>query len=112
VQGADGQSFTSTVALRASGQWMMARTPIIPELRIGWRHEYENDPLSFNAAFSDPISPTFTIVSSEIQQDSAVVRAGFTAGVSRNFEVFFNVNGEYNSDASATNAAGGLRVTW
>jgi outer membrane autotransporter protein len=112
VQGADGQSFTSTVALRASGQWMMGRTPVIPEIKLGWRHEYEDDPLSFNAAFSDPVSPTFTIVSSEIQQDSAIVRAGVTAGVARNFEVFFNVNGQYNSDASATNAAGGLRVTW
>jgi outer membrane autotransporter protein len=112
VEDADANSFASTLALRASGQWKMGRTQIVPEIKVGWRHEFEDEPMSFNAAWDDPVSPTFTIVSSEVQQDSAVVRAGFTAGVTRNLEVFVNVNGQYNSDASATNASGGLRFTW
>jgi hypothetical protein len=32
--------------------------------------------------------------------------------VTRNLEVFFDLNGQYNADASATNASGGVRLTW
>jgi outer membrane autotransporter protein len=112
VGGADEDSLASTLAIRASGTWMMGKTQVVPEIRVGWRHEFESDPMAFTAAFDELNSPIFTIISSDIQEDAAVVRAGLTAGVTRNLEVFLNVNGQYGSDASATNASGGLRVTW
>ena len=112
VAGSDSTSLASTVALRASGQWMMAKTPIVPDLKIGWRHEFDDNRQSFTATFIDATAVPFTIVSSEIQPDSLVVSTGFTAGVNKNFEVFFDINGQYNADMSATNASGGLRFTW
>lgn len=112
VDEANAQSLASTLALRMSGEWKMGRTRVMPEIRVGWRHEFENDPHSFTAAFDEDPATTFTIVSSEIQQDSAVVRAGATFGVTRNIEVFVNLNGQYSSDAAATNGSGGLRLTW
>jgi outer membrane autotransporter protein len=112
VDEASADSFASTVALRASGEWKMGRTRVMPEFRIGWRHEFENDPYSFTAAFDEDPLTQFTIVSSELQQDSAVVRAGATFGVSRNIEVFVNLNGQYSADAAATAGSGGLRLTW
>lgn len=112
VSGADGESLSTTLALRASGQWMMAKTPVVPDFKIGWRHEYMDDVSSFGASFVDDPTVAMSIVSSKIQADSLVISSGATFGVTKNFEIFFDVNGQYNADASATNASGGLRVTW
>jgi uncharacterized protein with beta-barrel porin domain len=112
VSGSDSSSLASTLALRASGQWTMGQTRVVPDIKLGWRHEFDDDRQNFTATFiEDPTAP-MTIVSSEVQQDSLVLSTGATFGVSRNFEVFFDVNGQYNADVSATNASGGLRVTW
>jgi outer membrane autotransporter protein len=114
VNGSDADSLATTVAIRASGQWMMGKTTVVPDLKLGWRHEFENDRMSFGANFFEDLSApaAFTIVSSEIAQDSLVVSTGATFGVSRNFEVFVDLNGLYNSDAASTNASGGVRLTW
>ncbi|NOT40332.1 MAG: autotransporter domain-containing protein [Alphaproteobacteria bacterium] len=112
VSGAEGQSLSTTLALRASGQWMMAKTPVVPDFKIGWRHEYLDDNATFDAAFIDDPSVVMSIVSSQVKADSLVVSSGATFGVTKNFEVFFDVNGQYNADASLTNASGGVRVTW
>lgn len=112
VGGADGQSLATTLALRASGQWMMAKTPVVPDFKIGWRHEYLDDNSTFDAAFFDDPTVVMSIVSSQVKADSLVISSGATFGVTKNFEVFFDINGQYNADASMTNASGGLRVTW
>lgn len=112
VSGADGESLSSTLALRASGQWMMAKTPVVPDFKIGWRHEYLDDGAGFSASFIDDPSVAMSIVSSQAKPDSLVISSGATFGVTRNFEVFFDINGQYNADASLTNASGGVRVTW
>jgi outer membrane autotransporter protein len=91
---------------------MMAKTPVVPDFKIGWRHEYLDDNATFDAAFFDDPAVVMSIVSSQVQADSLVVSSGATFGVTKNFEVFFDVNGQYNADASLTNASGGVRVTW
>ncbi len=112
VNGADGESLSTTLALRASGQWMMAKTPVVPDFKIGWRHEFMDDNSSFSAAFIDDPSVVMSIVSSQVKADSLVISSGATFGVTTNFELFFDVNGQYNADASLTNASGGVRFTW
>ncbi len=112
VAGADSDSLASTLALRAAGVWTMGKTRVVPDIKLGWRHEFDDSRQSFSAMFIDDALVPFTIVSSEIQADSLIVSTGLTAGVTRNVEVFFDMNGQYNADASATNASGGVRVTW
>jgi outer membrane autotransporter protein len=114
VADSDSDSLATTLALRASGQWMMAKTQVVPDIKLGWRHEFEDGRQSFTANFFEDLTApaSMSIVSSAIQPDSLVVSTGATFGVTRNFEVFFDLNGQYNADASATNASGGVRLTW
>lgn len=113
VNGADADSFASILAVRASGLWTMGQTRVVPDIKLGWRHEFDDDRQSITAVFlGDPTETPFTIVSSEIQQDSALVSAGLTFGVTNNLEIFGDVNGLYNSDSSSTTASGGVRLTW
>lgn len=114
VGGSDSDSLATTLALRASGEWMMGKTQVVPDIKLGWRHEFEDGRQDFTANFFEDLTSaaSMTIVSSEIQADSLVVSTGATFGVTKNFEVFIDVNGQYNADASATNASGGVRLTW
>ena len=111
VQGSDASSFASTLAVRASGQFLVGRTRVMPDLKLGWRHDFGDDRQAFTAAFEeDPV--TFEIVSSKTQVDAAVVNAGVTAAVSKSVEVFVDLNGLYGGEVATTNASGGLRFTW
>jgi len=112
VQGADADSLASTLALRGSGVWTMGRTKVVPDIKVGWRHEFSDDRYSFVAAFAEDPTTTFTIVSSGVQEDSAVVSAGLVFGLTTNFEVIVDFNGNYGSDVSQSNASGGVRFTW
>ncbi len=113
VTGSDADSFASILALRASGVWTMGKTRVVPDIKVGWRHEFEDDRQSITSIFvGDATDTPFTIVSSEIQQDSALLSAGLTLGLTDNLEVFGDVNGLYNADSSSTNASGGVRLTW
>jgi uncharacterized protein with beta-barrel porin domain len=111
VQGSDASSFASTLAVRASGQFLVGRTRVMPDLKLGWRHDFGDDRQAFTAAFEeDPV--TFEIVSSKTQVDAAVVNAGVTAAVSKSVEVFVDLNGLYGGEVATSNASGGLRFTW
>lgn len=91
---------------------MVDQTPVLPEFSLYWRHEFEDSRQSFTAAFPDDPLGAFTIISSHISDDSMVLGAGLTAGVSSNVEVFLNYNGLFNSDVEVHNGSLGLRATW
>ena len=113
VSSTDADSFAGILALRASGLWTMGKTRVVPDIKVGWRHEFNDDRQTFTALYlGDPTETPFTIVSSEVQQDAALVSAGLTFGLTNNLEIFGDVNGLYNSDSSSTNASGGVRLTW
>lgn len=112
VADSDAESFSSLLALRVFGRWTMGKTPVLPDLKLGWRHEFEADRHSFTAFFAEDSTVLFPIVSSAINEDAFVFSGGVTAGLTNNFEVFVDVNGNYGSDASTTNASLGGRITW
>lgn len=112
VQGADASSLASTLAVRGSGQFMMGRTRVMPDLKLGWRHEFGDDRQTFSAAFEEDPSVPFEIISSKTSADAAVVNAGITAAVTKTIEVFVDLNGKYSGDTTTSNAAGGVRLTW
>jgi uncharacterized protein with beta-barrel porin domain len=109
---ADGDSLSTQVGLRASGMWTVGRVKLVPDAKIAWRHEFEDERQSFTAAFLEDPSTLFDIVSSEISADSAVVGAGLTAGVTNGLEVFVDYNGLINSELSTHNGSAGFRATW
>jgi outer membrane autotransporter protein len=111
VQGSDANSFASTLAVRGSGQFMMGRTRVMPDLKLGWRHDFGDDRQTFTAAFEEDPT-TFDIISSKTASDAAIVNAGITAAVTKNLEVFVDLNGQYSGEVTTSNAAGGMRFTW
>ena len=105
-------SLTSDVALRATGHFNIGSTNFIPDLKVAWRHEYNDGRQSFDAAFLEDPNTIFNIESSRISADSAVLQAGFVAGLTQNVNIFAHYNGLYNSDATSNAASGGVTLTW
>jgi outer membrane autotransporter protein len=85
---------------------------IIPELSGAWRHDFGDDRQTFTAAFPDDPAATFKVVSSKISQDSALVGAGITVALAKNFELVLNYSGLLNPDVDVHNGSFGFRVTW
>lgn len=112
VGDSDADSLTSTLGLRFSGTWQAGGVRLIPDAEIAWRHEYLDERQGFTAAFIEDPSTPFSIVSSALSRDSALVNAGVGAQVSRNFVLFLDYNGVLNSAANTHTASAGLRATW
>ncbi len=112
VADANATSFTSTIGMRASGVWTVGGMKLVPDASLAWRHEFSDDHQSFTSAFLDDPTTQFSIISSRIKPDSAVVAAGVTAGVTKGLELFVDYNGVLNSDADSHNGSAGFRATW
>jgi subtilase-type serine protease len=112
VGDSDADSLTSTLGMRFSGMWKAGGVRLIPDAEIAWRHEFLDERQGFSAAFIEDPSTPFSIVSSALSRDSALVSAGVGAQVSRNFVLFLDYNGVLNSAANTHTASAGLRATW
>jgi len=112
VADSDADSLTSTLGMRFSGAWQAGGVRLVPKTELAWRHEFLDERQGFSAAFlEDPTTP-FSIVSSSLSRDSALINAGVGAHVSRNFVLFLDYNGVLNSTANTHTASAGLRATW
>jgi len=112
VADSDADSLTSTLGMRFSGAWQAGGVRLVPKTEVAWRHEFLDERQGFSAAFLEDPSTPFSIVSSSLSRDSALVNAGVGAQVSRNFVLFLDYNGVLNSTANTHTASAGLRATW
>lgn len=112
VGDSDADSLSSTLGMRFSGMWKAGGVRLIPDAEIAWRHEFLDERQGFTAAFIEDPSTPFSIVSSALSRDSALVNAGLGAQVSKNFVLFLDYNGVLNSSANTHTASAGLRASW
>jgi outer membrane autotransporter protein len=112
VGDSDADSLTSTLGMRFSGMWRAGGVRLIPDAEIAWRHEFLDERQGFSATFIEDPSTPFSIVSSALSRDSALVNVGLGAQVSKNFVLFLDYNGVVNSAANTHTASAGLRATW
>jgi len=85
-----------------------APTPASP-----WRHEFADTRQSFTTAFLDDPTTQFSIISSRISPDSAVVAAGMTAGVTKGPRALRRLQRRPSIPTPNThNGSAGFRATW
>ena len=106
-----GKSVQSRLGARLSGNWGEdGGTQIIPELRLEWRHEFENDPHSFNASLIGDSGIGFNTIGSDPTGDIAVVGAGITARFEGGIDAFFEYQGGFGSGYSSHIIQAGARI--
>ena len=85
---------------------------IVPELRLGWRHEFGDDDADLDMIFAAQPGSTFTVDSNEVSKDTALIGAGVTFLSDDLFEVFVDYDGRINADYNDHIFSGGVRVNW
>ncbi|MXO67218.1 autotransporter outer membrane beta-barrel domain-containing protein, partial [Altericroceibacterium endophyticum] len=68
---------TSELGLKLQGQM----GAIMPELKVGWRHSFEEDPAHITAAFAGGTGDTFNVYGPDRDQDAIVAGAKLAANV-------------------------------
>lgn len=108
----DAESLYSALGVRASTTYRWGRTPISPEIRFAWQHEFSDDRGAFDAAFVGAPDSPFHVEGQKFAEDKFIVGAGISVEVQRNFVLFADYNGTFSNDFDAHSVAAGLRVTW
>jgi subtilase-type serine protease len=100
---------TTAVGTWAGSSFQSGRFTFIPEARLAWTHDLRDDTLSSQAAlFEAP----FTINLADPGRDAAVIGVQLAALQSENLRVFASYTGEFRTNATSHQLAGGLLVTW
>jgi len=83
---------------------------VLPEVRVGWSHEYLDASQNITAAFvAAPVSP-FTVVGANYGRDSAVVGAGLTAEISPSANLYIDYDGRFTGGFNQNAVSAGFRV--
>lgn len=112
VQESDADSLATSAGARFSGNWQAGGVRLIPKAEIAWRHEFMDERQEFQAAFLEDPATQFSIVSTALSRDSAVVGLGLGAQVSKGLVLFLDYDGLFNGTTNTHAASAGLRATW
>ena len=113
VDDSDAESLTTTLGVDLSAQFQAGDdTWIVPQLRLGWEHEFDDAYQTVGAHFAGIPASAFTVIGSEVAKDSAIVGAGVTVTVGETWELFLDYDGKLNQDVQQHAVSGGVRLSW
>lgn len=113
VDSADAESLTTTLGVELSAEFEAGEDVfVIPSLRLGWEHEYEDSHQSIGAHFVGVPSSSFTVIGSDVADDSAVVGAGVTVDIGQTWQLFVDYDGRINEDYDQHAVSGGVKLSW
>ena len=111
VNATDSNSFQTTVGVRLTSRIGIANAgTLIPELRLGWNHEFLDASQKITAALVGVPGSTFTSTGILFGRDAALVGAGFSLELSPDAKVFVDYDGRLGSRLQEHSVSGGLRV--
>ena len=105
VADSDHNRTASNVGVKWAGEF----GKIVPELNLGWRHEFGDQIATFDAAFDASPGSNFSVISPTGKQDSAVVGLSVAARLNARTTVRLGYQGRFNSDLQSH--SGGVNLT-
>ncbi|MEX0922579.1 MAG: autotransporter domain-containing protein, partial [Rhodovibrionaceae bacterium] len=113
VDDSDAESLTTTLGVDFSAEFKASEeVTIIPSLRLGWEHEFDDSHQSIGAHFVGVPASSFTVIGSDVADDSAVVGAGVTVDIGQTWQLFLDYDGRINPDYDQHAVSGGVRLSW
>ena len=82
----------------------------IPELRLGWNHEFLDASQKITASLSGVPGSSFSAAGIAFGRDAALVGAGMSLELSPDAKVFVDYDGRLGSRLQEHSVSGGLRV--
>jgi outer membrane autotransporter protein len=111
VNAADSNSFQTTLGVRLTSRIQMGNMgTLIPELRLGWNHEFLDTSQSLTAALVGVPGSTFSGTGINFGRDAALIGGGFSMELSPDAKVFVDYDGKLSQRFQEHSISGGLRV--
>ena len=111
MNAADSNSFQTTLGVRLTSRIQMASYgTLMPELRLGWSHEFLDASQTITAALVGVPGSTFSTTGINFGRDAALVGAGLSLELSPDAKVFVDYDGKLGSRLQEHSVSGGLRV--
>ncbi|MBV9113854.1 MAG: autotransporter outer membrane beta-barrel domain-containing protein, partial [Hyphomicrobiales bacterium] len=111
VNAADSNSFQTTLGVRLTSRIAMGSYgTFIPEVRLGWNHEFLDASQQITAALAGVPGSTFSATGIVFGRDAALIGAGFSLELSPDAKVFVDYDGRLASRLQEHSVSGGLRV--
>jgi outer membrane autotransporter protein len=111
VNSADGNSFQTTLGVRAAIRIVMGdHCVLVPEIRVGWSHEFADAAQSLNASLVGVPGSSFSATGIAFGRDSALVGAELSMELSPDAKVFVDYDGKLSQRLQEHSISGGLRV--
>jgi uncharacterized protein YhjY with autotransporter beta-barrel domain len=107
----DSDSFWSLLGTRFAYEWQLDKTTLLPELRLGWRHEFLDDNQTIGARMASGAGGVFEVQSPSLGRDSLSLVAGVSTRCARNVSVGVYYDGELAGENNSSHAvSGGISV--
>ncbi|MBV9754043.1 MAG: autotransporter outer membrane beta-barrel domain-containing protein [Hyphomicrobiales bacterium] len=98
VNATDGNSFQTTLGARITSRIAVANYGVfIPELRLGWNHEFGDVSQTLTAALVGVPGETFSSPGITFGRDAVLIGAGFSMELSPDAKVFVDYDGRLGS---------------
>ena len=111
VNSADNNSFQTTLGMRLTSHIAMGSYgTLIPELRLGWNHEFLDASQKITAALVGVPGSSFTSTGILFGRDAALIGAGFSMELSPDAKVFVDYDGRLGSRLQEHSVSGGLKL--
>jgi autotransporter-associated beta strand protein len=107
------ESETTTFGAKATYEWKVGKITLIPQVSVGWQHEYGSVAYQVVAGFASGAGTNFTVNGPEIGRDSLLIGAGLSMIWSDRISTYVF----YDGDVARTNydshtVTGGFRITF
>ena len=111
MNGADGNSFVTTLGVRATTRISWGDHAIlVPELRLGWSHEFLDASQMISASVIAISGSTFSQTGIAFGRDSALIGAGLSMELSPDAKVFVDYDGKLSRGFQEHAVSAGLRL--
>ncbi len=111
VNATDANSFQTTLGVRLTSRIATGTYgTLIPELRLGWNHEFLDASQKITASLVGVAGSGFSATGIAFGRDAALVGAGFSMELSPDAKVFVDYDGRLGSRVQEHSISGGLKL--
>ena len=111
VNAADANSFQTTLGVRLTSRIAIGSYgTLIPEVRLGWNHEFLDAAQVISASLVGVAGSAFSSTGIAFGRDAALIGAGFSMELAPDAKVFVDYDGKLGQRVQEHSVSGGLKV--
>jgi len=90
----------------------VGKLALVPDVKIGWNHEYADTSASLTGGFAGSSGPGFLVQTASLGRNAAEIGAGANLVASRRVSLFVSYTGLISGSGNLQNFSGGVRIAF